>query len=44
MSVLPVGCKLLPPAKEVCEGYAFTGVCLSTGGACIVAEGGMCGC
>ena len=21
---------LLPPAKEVCEGYVFTGVCLST--------------
>ena len=24
----------LPPANEVCEGYVFTGVCLSTGGAC----------
>ena len=23
---------LLPPANEVCEGYIFTGVCLSTGG------------
>ena len=23
----------LPPANEVCEGYVFTGVCLSTGGA-----------
>ena len=23
---------LLPPAKEVCKGYVFTGVCLSTGG------------
>ena len=22
---------LLPPADEVCEGYVFTGVCLSTG-------------
>ena len=22
---------LLPPANEVCEGYVFTGVCLSTG-------------
>ena len=22
----------LPPANEVCEGYVFTGVCLSTGG------------
>ena len=22
---------LLPPASEVCEGYVFTGVCLSTG-------------
>ena len=26
---------LLLPAKEVCEGYVFTGVCLSTGGTCI---------
>ena len=23
---------LLPPANEVCKGYVFTGVCLSTGG------------
>ena len=23
---------MLPPANEVCEGYVFTGVCLSTGG------------
>ena len=23
---------LVPPANEVCEGYVFTGVCLSTGG------------
>ena len=23
---------LLPHANEVCEGYVFTGVCLSTGG------------
>ena len=22
----------LPPANEVCEGYVFTGACLSTGG------------
>ena len=29
----------LPPANEVCEGYVFTGVCLSTpGGGC----GGLC--
>ena len=43
----------LPPAKEVCEGYVFTGVCLSTGaeacivvgGTCVVAGGrDMCGC
>ena len=27
-----LGCCLLPPANEVCEGYVFTGVCLSTGG------------
>ena len=35
---------LLPPANEVCEGYVFTGVCLSTGGegACVVAPGGAC--
>ena len=25
-------CVLLPPANVVCEGYVFTGVCLSTGG------------
>ena len=37
---------LLPPANEVCEGYVFTGVCLSTGGACMVARegGGVRGC
>ena len=44
---------LLPPANEVCEGYVFTGVCLSTGGhawllrgVCMVAPGwgGMHGC
>ena len=29
---------LLPPANEVCEGYVFTGVCLSTGWG----EGGVC--
>ena len=33
----------LPPANEVCEGYVFTGVCLSTwGGVCVVAPGGAC--
>ena len=39
----------LPPANEVCEGYVFTGVCLSTGGvrgcfwgACVVAPKGAC--
>ena len=26
---------LLPPANEVCKGYVFTGVCLSTGGLCL---------
>ena len=31
----------LPPANKVCEGNVFTGVCLSTGGACMA--GGMCG-
>ena len=31
----------LPPANEVCEGYVFTGVCLSTqGGTCVVLFGG----
>ena len=34
---------LLPPANEVCEGYVFTGVCLYTGGACVVVGGGMHG-
>ena len=29
----------LPPANEVCEGYVFTGVCLSTGGVCSIAAG-----
>ena len=40
---------LLPPANVVCEGYVFTGVCLSTGrgmrgcwGACMVACRGAC--
>ena len=23
---------ILPPANDICEGYVFTGVCLSTGG------------
>ena len=32
-----VGSVLLPPVNEVCEGYVFTGVCLSAGG------GGSCG-
>ena len=35
----------LPPANEVCEGYVFTGVCLSTGGGvCGCSQGGMRGC
>ena len=38
---LPIQILSLPPANEVCEGYVFTGVCLSTkGGACVVARGG----
>ena len=38
-----VGFFSLPPANEVCEGYVFTGVCLSTpGGACMVLFGGAC--
>ena len=32
----------LPPANEVCGGYVFTGVCLSTGGQCAW-QGGMHG-
>ena len=37
--------QLLPPANEVCEGYVFTGVCLSTGeGGRAWLPGGMCGC
>ena len=39
--VTNVPAELLPPANEVCEGYVFTGVCLSTGGhACF--RGGVC--
>ena len=42
----------LPPANEVCEGYVFTGVCLSTGGHAWLLQGGhvwllwggMCSC
>ena len=34
---------ILPPAKEVCGGYVFTGVCLSTGVACVVEGGVWCG-
>ena len=30
----------LPPANEVCEGYVFTGVCLSTGGRAWLLPGG----
>ena len=30
----------LPPANEVCEGYAFTYVCLSTGGSRSLSGGG----
>ena len=33
---------LLPPANEVCEGYVFTGIRLSTGGACVVVVVGAC--
>ena len=36
LSFNPVKMKSLPPANEVCEGYIFTGVCLSTRG------GGVC--
>ena len=35
----------LPPANEVCEGYVFTGVCLSTGdggGGCLLLVPGRC--
>ena len=35
--------RLLPPANEVCEGYVFTGVCLSTGGHAWHVAGGMHG-
>ena len=35
--------RLLPPANEVCEGYVFTGVCLSTlGGTYVVLFRGAC--
>ena len=32
----------LLPANEVCEGYVFTGVCLSTGGGCPGPGAGGC--
>ena len=40
--------EFLPPANELCKGYVFTGVCLSTGhvhgkGGMGHAWGGMCG-
>ena len=31
----------LPPANDVCEGYVFTGVCLSTGGGCVLLHAGI---
>ena len=43
--------KLLPPTNEVCEGYVFTGDCLSTGGSSslwgvsvqgVSVQGGLC--
>ena len=34
--------RLLPPTNEVCEGYVFTGVCLSTGGGLHSWGGGVC--
>ena len=44
LSVEPTKCtlfsKFLPPANEVCEGYVFTGVCLSTGGGGMHGGGG----
>ena len=33
--------QLLPPANEVCEGYVFTGVCLSTRGSRSLSKGSM---
>ena len=43
--LLTVFVSLLPPANEVCEGYVFTPVCLSTGvGDCLGPDpGGMSG-
>ena len=32
LNFMEVSMRLLPPANEVCEGYVFTGVCLSRGG------------
>ena len=31
----------LPPTNEVCEGYVFTGVSLSTGGGSLSRRGGL---
>ena len=35
MPCILLECILLLPANGVCEGYVFTGVCLSTGGVCM---------
>ena len=35
---------ILPPANEICEGYVFTGVCLSTGGVCSGGGSALGGC
>ena len=45
-SIIPVIRIFLLPANEVCKGYVFTGVCLSTGGHVwlLPGGGGMCGC
>ena len=39
-SLLFISSLFLPPANEVCEGYVFTGVCLSTGGGGMHGDGG----
>ena len=45
-SLLFISSLFLPPANEVCEGYVFIGVCLSTGGGGGMhgGGGGICGC
>ena len=38
-----VKARIFTARKQSLQGYVFTGVCLSTGGACVAGGGGLCG-